>query len=828
MSHTSNMARFARTAPKSLRRPVLGAGAVLAVALMVVGGVVATTPPSAAAEVAVSDISRTSVDSSIQPAADLRQFKAGNIISDAVFFNSATMTEAQIQSFLESKVNSCVSGYTCLKDYFVQTRSTAADAMCGAYAGGGTERASRIIYKVAQACGINPQVILVMLQKEQGLVTATAPSKWAYQAAMGQGCPDTAACDSRYYGLFNQIYGGAWQLKRYANPPGTSRYFTWYAPGNTWNILYHPNSACGRGGVHVENQATANLYYYTPYQPNAAALAAGYSTGDSCSSYGNRNFFNYFTDWFGSTQSTGGDPFGGFNLVVERGQFTVEGWAIDRDRITTSLEVTVTVDGQLNWGSFTASAYRPDVGTAYPGAGDYHGMNETFEIVGGTHSVCVSVTNLGNGSNVSFGCATIDVVTSSPYGGVTIDAVPGGTHITGWTLDTDTTDPLAVHVYADGEGRAYTANAYRPDVGTVFPGMGNYHGIDITMSLSLGRHEVCVYGIDSGPGVNVLLGCSTVNVTSNGNPVGALDALVAVPGGVRVSGWALDPSESGSIAVHVYAGTRGTATVASRERADIPAAYANAGMAHGFNETITSPAGTQSVCAYGINTGLGANSLLGCRGVTVMAGSPFGGMNTVVSPGAVTVQGWTIDPDTVDSIQAHVYIDGAGTQIAADTSRPDVSHVYPGYGARHGLDATFALSPGDHTVCVYGINAGAGSNVLLGCNTVNVPSGSPFGGTDATVTDDGVRLRGWTIDPNTTDPLIVHVYVDGRGYLVTMANHDRPDVARVYPRYGSVHGIDTVFTLDPGMHQICSYGINVGAGNNSLLACQTVMIGPSR
>ena len=120
---------------------------------------------------------------------------------------------------------------------------------------------------------------------------------------MGQGCPDTAACDTRYYGFFNQVYGAAWQMKRYANPPGTSQYFTWYAPGKTWNILYNPNHSCGSSPVHVQNQATANLYYYTPYQPNQAALNAGYGTGDGCSSYGNRNFYNYFTDWFGSTQS---------------------------------------------------------------------------------------------------------------------------------------------------------------------------------------------------------------------------------------------------------------------------------------------------------------------------------------------------------------------------------------------------------------------------------------------------------------------------------------------------------------------------------------------
>ncbi|MDZ8274549.1 S-layer homology domain-containing protein [Microbacterium aquimaris] len=235
--------------------------------------------------------------------ADLSKFEAGNIISDEVFFDSSTMTEAEIQAFLEEMVPSCQSGYTCLKDWYDTSRTTSADAMCGAYSGGTRERASRIIYKVSQACGINPQVILATLQKEQGLVNHVWPSDWRYEIAMGQGCPDTAACDTRYYGFFNQVFGAAWQFKRYANPAGTSQYFTWYAPGKTWNILWNPNHSCGSSPVYIENQATANLYYYTPYQPNAAAIKAGYGTGDGCSSYGNRNFYQYFTDWFGSTQS---------------------------------------------------------------------------------------------------------------------------------------------------------------------------------------------------------------------------------------------------------------------------------------------------------------------------------------------------------------------------------------------------------------------------------------------------------------------------------------------------------------------------------------------
>nr|WP_223169251.1 hypothetical protein [Microbacterium sp. MF43] len=284
-------------APSRVKLSVL-----MIVAAIVVGVSVPASAGASQPTTAGLSVEQGGAAAAVQTAADLSGFAAGSIIEDDVFFNRGTMTEAQIQSFLQAKVTSCRAGYTCLKDYYDTTRSIAGDAMCGAYAGGTRERASRIIYKVAQACGINPQVLVVMLQKEQGLVTSTAPSSYAYRAAMGQGCPDTAACDTRYYGFFNQVFGGAWQLKRYANPPGTSQFFTWYAPGKTWNVLYHPNSGCGTSKVTIQNQATANLYYYTPYQPNAAALRAGYGTGDSCSSYGNRNFYNYFTDWFGSTR----------------------------------------------------------------------------------------------------------------------------------------------------------------------------------------------------------------------------------------------------------------------------------------------------------------------------------------------------------------------------------------------------------------------------------------------------------------------------------------------------------------------------------------------
>ncbi|GGD72348.1 LGFP repeat-containing protein [Microbacterium murale] len=303
---------MSRPAPRS--RNALNIARFLTVLVAVTAVVVGTVAPVA---VATASASQSTTASLARTAGDPAQtgivktslagFSAGNIISDAVFTNKSTMTEAQIQSFFNGKVSRCQSGYVCLKDFKISSVNRPADAYCSGYTGAANESAARIIYRVAQSCNINPQVLIVMLQKEQGLISHTWPSSWRYDSALGQGCPDTAPCDPNFVGFFHQIYGAARQMQIYME----GKWFQWYAPGKTWGILYHPNASCGRGNVYVANKATAALYYYTPYQPNAAALKAGYGEGNSCSSYGNRNFYNYFTDWFGSTQAI--DPLGTIN-----------------------------------------------------------------------------------------------------------------------------------------------------------------------------------------------------------------------------------------------------------------------------------------------------------------------------------------------------------------------------------------------------------------------------------------------------------------------------------------------------------------------------------
>ncbi len=277
--------------------------------MAVFAGGLAATPASAVEHSIVDDgaLQEAAQSGSVRTAA-VPGFDAGNIISDTVFYNSSAMTESQIASFLQQRGSGCssTSSATCLKDYRETTYSFPGDQYCSGYQSSGNESAARMIWLSAQACGINPQVLLVTLQKEQSLVTSRMSSE-TYKRAMGFGCPDNAGgqCDPRFSGFHVQVYYSARQFVRYGELKSTFNYFP---VGRTSDVLYFPRNAdgsapCGSGPVFIQNQATANLYYYTPYQPNPAALAAGTGAGDRCSAYGNRNFYNFFTQWFGSTQS---------------------------------------------------------------------------------------------------------------------------------------------------------------------------------------------------------------------------------------------------------------------------------------------------------------------------------------------------------------------------------------------------------------------------------------------------------------------------------------------------------------------------------------------
>jgi len=243
-------------------------------------------------------------------------WKAGNIISDAVMTNTTSMSARQIQSFLNKEVPTCDTNGTQLseyggpdlngdgkvqrwewgKEYYKQTTFTCLKD----YKENGLTSA-QIIYNAAKKYSVNPQVLIVLLQKEQSLVTDTWPLNIQYKTATGYGCPDTAPCDSQYYGLTNQVN---WAATMYnAIMTNSSTWYTPYILGKNY-IQYNPDSSCGGSTVDIENRATQALYNYTPYQPNKATLAAGWGTA-SCGAYGNRNFYLYFNKWFGDPRNPG-------------------------------------------------------------------------------------------------------------------------------------------------------------------------------------------------------------------------------------------------------------------------------------------------------------------------------------------------------------------------------------------------------------------------------------------------------------------------------------------------------------------------------------------
>ncbi|HEY4752565.1 MAG TPA: hypothetical protein VIH37_04720 [Candidatus Limnocylindrales bacterium] len=569
-------------------------------------------------------------------AANLAMFDPGYLISDTVMYDAGAMNADQIQAFLQAKGASCVpnttDGSPCLKDYHQATASRAATERCTqAYQGAADESAATILAKVAAACGINPRVLIVTLQKEQSLVTrTTSATKATYDKALGFGCPDTAGCDPAFSGFFLQVYAAAAQLRNYALHP--SNYS--YRAGAVNSIMFNPNAACGSSQVLIRNQATASLYDYTPYQPNAIALSVGYGAvpasskdgvyttnpndGD-CASYGNRNFWLYFTDWFGSTYSE--NPVGFLDAVTPTGGDSVQlqGWALDPDTFA-SIPVHLYVDGVFN-SQIVANTSRPDIASAYPGWGDAHGFNQTVVVGAGQHTVCAYAINQGAGdTNPGLGCATVTVVNHAPIGFYDgISATKSTITVSGWAYDQDRSDPVQIQIRI-GSQLITTGAADQPrlDVAAAVPGAGGQRGFSIEFPVAAGTQQVCLTALNlpSGPGTS--LGCKTITVV-NALPIGFVDQVVGGTGSISVAGWAWDSDAGGPIGVHVYVDNAfAGATTTTVARPDVAAAIKGAGPTTGYALTVPAAAGTHTVCVYAINGPAGVNPLLACKqGVAV-------------------------------------------------------------------------------------------------------------------------------------------------------------------------------------------------------------------
>ncbi|MEX0748940.1 MAG: hypothetical protein WD467_02415 [Candidatus Saccharimonadales bacterium] len=198
-----------------------------------------------------------------------------HIIDDRFFTSDLSFNATAIQNFLEAKGADC-EGSLCLKSYQDPTTG---------------RTAAEIIATTAAEIGLNPQVILITLQKENSLVTAKDPQTWQYRTAMGYGCPDGADCAADFFGFSNQIQLGATLLRvGYDRACGDKTSWLGWRVAPRW-YRGHVTMIDGRA-TRLGSCATAALYSYTPHRVDSAWVPAL----DGNYYYGNYNFVYFYQD----------------------------------------------------------------------------------------------------------------------------------------------------------------------------------------------------------------------------------------------------------------------------------------------------------------------------------------------------------------------------------------------------------------------------------------------------------------------------------------------------------------------------------------------------
>ncbi len=255
-------------------------------------------------------------------------FDPGNLIPDKSFNDTQTFGGADgIEKFLSAKGSILAN----TDPGFLQMLREPTDANIKAGLNdpepnlGRLRTAAELIWDSSTAYGLNPQVIIVTLQKEQSLITAsyssTAATQTALDHALGFNCTDSAGCDQTFKGFYFQLFGNFdAQGNRYIGAPASlmrsfntpqGRGPSIDAQGNAFgatirtshvgdsitlqNTQGPPNNAAATQTVTLSDLATAALYRYTPHVYN-----------------GNYNFWKFFNMWFkypnGTLLQLAGDP----------------------------------------------------------------------------------------------------------------------------------------------------------------------------------------------------------------------------------------------------------------------------------------------------------------------------------------------------------------------------------------------------------------------------------------------------------------------------------------------------------------------------------------
>jgi SpoIID/LytB domain protein len=403
------------------------------------------------------------------------------------------------------------------------------------------------------------------------------------------------------------------------------------------------------------------------------------------------------------------------------------------------------------------------------------------------------------------------VAKADPYSGV----APGDT-VSRWQAQL----PISALQARCASGETVTSASLVRD------GRGPFGGRITSALLSCSGRAVTVTGPDS-----LRFGLRSNMWQPSNFAFGNIESIGSNSGGVHVSGWAIDPTTSPA-SITISVGSQGFTFDADGNRPDVAQAHPPSGPAVGFDVTVPAAGGRSTVC---VDTGSAATrARLGCAIVDVPPGGPYGHVDQVRgvpgsggTPPGVIAAGWAIDPNTTAPIDVHLYGATFAVPVTANGERPDIGRALPGAGSAHGFSTRIAAPAGAlGKLCAFAINVPTPqANPVIGCARYRVPGGPPIGNVEIVSSNaGGAIVAGWAIDPDKTDSSQVRFTVDGNRTFVIAANQSRPDVANVYPDYGSAHGFSVVLPTGSGQHTVCVDLVNIGLGTNTPFPCTPMSV----
>ena len=168
----------------------------------------------------------------IQPA-EARTFNPNKILDDDEMFGENALSKTAIQRFLERE-NSVLSRFTQVVE-------------------GVAKKASEIVWEIGQKHEVSSKFLLATLEKEQGLLHSSQATQRALDWATGYSCFG-GGCNEKHRGFFNQVEATAETQEIYRQRANQFGFRVGMATKSFDGLEVTP-----------QNQATANLYIYTPY-----------------------------------------------------------------------------------------------------------------------------------------------------------------------------------------------------------------------------------------------------------------------------------------------------------------------------------------------------------------------------------------------------------------------------------------------------------------------------------------------------------------------------------------------------------------------------------